>query len=215
MTGPDDRSERALEHLRASAEVKLDVGRYCLEAILAAADLIAESFLTEGRLFLCGNGGSAADCQHMAAEFVSRMTKDFERPALPALALTTDTSFLTAFSNDCGFAGVFERQVRAHGRAGDVLIGISTSGSSANVVQAFHAGRELGMRCIALTGVGGTLCELAHITIAVPSTSTLHIQESHIAIEHIVCDLVEQRLFGSAQAGVRRGRAGLARASFA
>ena len=196
MSQPQDFSSRAMDHLHASAEVKRAVSRECLTAILAAGSIIADTFRGGARLYLCGNGGSAADCQHMAAEFVSRLTKEFVRPALPAIALTTDTSFLTAYSNDCGFEGVFERQVHALGRPGDALLGISTSGSSANVLLAVTAARALGMRTIVLSGSGGKLRELADVTIAVPSTNTQHIQESHLAIEHIICDLVEQELFG-------------------
>ena len=117
-------------YLSESAELKRRTAEACGEAILAAADLIADAFRADAKVLLCGNGGSAADCQHMATEFVSRLTRDVERPGLPAIALTTDTSFLTAFANDCGFDGVFERQVQALGRPGDVLIAISTSGSS-------------------------------------------------------------------------------------
>jgi phosphoheptose isomerase len=196
MTQPRDLSKRAIDHLNASADVKREVGRVCMSAIVAAAATIAETFRSGGRLYLCGNGGSAADCQHMAAEFVSRLTREFVRPGLPAIALTTDTSFLTAYSNDCGFEGVFERQVHALGRAGDALIGISTSGSSRNIMLAVAAAKALNMRSIALTGSGGSLRDTADVTIAVPSTNTQHIQESHLAIEHIICDMVEQELFG-------------------
>lgn len=196
MTTRDDLARRARQHLEASAVVKAAVARDCLDDILAAAGLLADSFRAGGRLYLCGNGGSAADCQHMAAEFVSRLTREFERPGLPAVALTTDTSFLTAYSNDIGFEGVFERQVQALGRSGDVLLGISTSGASANVLRAIQAAQAVGMRTIGLTGKGGHLRELANVTIAIPSTNAQHIQESHLAVEHILCDLVEQSLFG-------------------
>ena len=127
---------RVRSYLLESAELKRLTGEVCAPAIAAAAGLIGDAFRAGGKLLLCGNGGSAADCQHMAAEFVSRLSKDFERPGLPALALTTDTSFLTAYANDCDFAGIFARQVEALGRAGDVLLVISTSGNSANVIQA-------------------------------------------------------------------------------
>lgn len=195
MTANEELSARALEHLRGSAQVKGEVARTCLPSILAAAALVSDTFRAGGKLYLCGNGGSAADCQHMAAEFVSRLTKEFVRPALPAVALTTDTSFLTAYSNDIGFEGIFERQIQALGRPGDALIGISTSGSSGNVMLAVEAARALKMRTIALTGAGGKLREISDVTVAVPSTSTQFIQESHLAIEHIICDLVEQTLF--------------------
>jgi len=182
-------------HLFESAEVKRQVVERCMDSILAAAELIAETFQSGGKVLLCGNGGSAADCQHMAAEFVNRLTADFERPGLPAVALTTDTSFLTAFANDCGFEGVFERQVQTLGKPGDVLIGISTSGNSTNVIRAVEAARAAGMRTIVLTGSGGRLAGMANVSIAVPSTNTQYIQEAHLAIEHILCDLVERHLF--------------------
>ena len=157
--------------------------------------MIAGAFLSNGKLLLCGNGGSAADCQHMAAEFVSCFSRDLDRRALPAIALTTDTSFLTGFSNDCGFEGVFERQVEALGSAGDVLISISTSGNSPNVIRAVEAARKRDIRTIALTGNGGCLSAIAEVPITVPSTDTQYIQEAHLAVEHILCELVEFILF--------------------
>jgi len=185
----------AREYLLDSAAVKRDVAERCLDSIIAAAQLITSTFRAEGKLLLCGNGGSAADCQHMAGELVNRLTPDFPRPALPAVALTTDTSVLTAFANDFGFEGVFERQVQALGRPGDVLLGISTSGSSTNVVRAVAAARAIGMRTVALTGAQGRLKELVDIAIVVPSDSTQHIQEAHLTIEHLLCYLVERNLF--------------------
>ena len=142
------------------------------------------------------DAGSAADCQHMAAEFVSRLSPQFERRALPALALTTDTSFLTAFGNDCGFEGIFKRQVEALGSSGDVLLAISTSGNSANVLRAVEAARRREIRTIALTGSAGQLAELADVAIRVPSVDTQYIQETHLAVEHVLCELVEYILFG-------------------
>jgi len=195
MQPSHDRRERIRGHLRASADLKQKVAESCADGILAAADLIAAAFRAGGKLLLCGNGGSAADCQHMATELVSRLTREFERPGLPAIALTTDTSFLTAFANDCGFDGVFDRQVRALGKPGDVLLGISTSGNSPNVIRAVTAARALEMRVVALTGAGGRLPALADVAISVPSADTQHIQEAHLAIEHIVCELVERDLF--------------------
>jgi D-sedoheptulose 7-phosphate isomerase len=196
MQSDVDQRQRARVHLLASAEVKQRVVEQCVEAILAAAQLIAETFQSGGKLLLCGNGGSAADCQHMAAELVNRLTKDFERPGLPAIALTTDTSFLTAFANDNGFAGVFARQVQALGKGGDVLLGISTSGNSANVIRAVETARAAHLHTVVLTGSGGGLAGMAHVAIVVPSTNTQHIQEAHLAIEHVLCDLVERSLFG-------------------
>src|SRR5205807_1764234 len=122
------------------------------EPILAAADLVAGAFRGGGKLLLCGNGGSAADCQHMAAEFTSRLSADFVRPALPAIAMTTDTSFLTAYANDFDFEGVFARQVEALGKPGDVLLAISTSGNSKNVIRAVETGKAMGLRTIVLMG---------------------------------------------------------------
>jgi D-sedoheptulose 7-phosphate isomerase len=182
-------------HLLQSAEIKRQTAASCAGSIAKAADLIAEVYLSGRKLLLCGNGGSAADCQHMAAEFVSRLSKDLDRRALPAIALTTDTSFLTAFSNDCGFEGIFERQVEALGNPGDLLIGISTSGNSPNVIRAVEAARKRNMGTIALTGNGGRLATMADIVIAVPSTDTQYIQEAHLAVEHILCELVEFALF--------------------
>ncbi len=184
-------------HMRESMEVARRVAEEGVEPVLAAAQAMTEVFAGGGKVLLCGNGGSAADCQHMATELVSRLTIDFERPGLAALALTTDTSFLTAFANDCGFDGIFARQVQALGRPGDLLLGISTSGGSRNVVQAMKEAKQGGMRTVALVGAGGLLAELADITIAVPSTSTQYVQEAHITIEHILCDIVERQLFAA------------------
>src|SRR2546422_10375369 len=197
MSADAERRETTRAYLRESADIKRRTGEECEDAILAAADLIAQTFRAGAKVLLCGNGGSAADCQHMATEFVSRLTKSFERPGLPAIALTTDTSFLTAFANDCGFDGVFERQVQALGRPGDVLIAISTSGNSPNVVRAVRWARAAGLRSVVLTGAQGHLAGLADVAISVPSTNTQHIQEAHLAIEHLICWLVERDLFPS------------------
>ena len=200
-----DRAGRVRDYLRQSAQVKLNVADGCVKAILTAADMIAGTFASGGKMLMCGNGGSAADCQHLATEFVSRLSKELERPGLPAIALTTDTSFLTAFSNDYEFDGVFARQVEALGKAGDLLLGISTSGNSANVLRALKAATESGMRTVALTGQGGRAAAMADVAITVPSDNTQYVQESHLAIEHILCDLVERALFDSrAGAEVRK-----------
>lgn len=165
------------------------------QAIAAAAGLIAEAMSAGGKLLICGNGGSAADSQHVAAEFVGRFSRTLERGPLPALALTTDTSFLTAFCNDYSFEDVFARQVEALGAGGDVLLGISTSGDSENVVRAFIEARGRGMGTVALTGRGGRLRDLADIPIEVSSIETAVIQNVHIAVEHLICGLVERILF--------------------
>jgi phosphoheptose isomerase len=182
-------------HLNESARVKRQIADLCIDSILAAASLMAEAFRSGGKVLLCGNGGSAADCQHIAAELVNFLTKEFPRPGLPAIALTTDTSLISAIANDSGFERVFSRQVQALGQSGDVLIGISTSGNSPNVIRAVEAAQSLEMRTIALTGASGRLVDLAEIAIAVPSTQTQYIQEAHLAIEHILCELVEEHLF--------------------
>ncbi len=188
---------RARAYLQESAELKLEVAAKCSASIVEAADLIVEAFRSGGKILLCGNGGSAADCQHMAAEFVGVLSKDFKRPGLPAIALTTDTSFLTAYANDWGYEGVFEHQVKALGRPGDVLLGISTSGNSANVIRAIEAAQTAGLRTIVVSGDGGRLPAMADVSISVPSSDTQHIQEAHLAIEHIICELVERQLFQS------------------
>lgn len=195
----ENRREKLQRHLRESAQVKIDAITKCADPILAAADLMAAAFQSGGKVLLCGNGGSAADCQHMAAELVSRLTKDFERPGLPAIALTTDTSFLTAFANDCGFEGIFERQIQTLGKPGDLLIAISTSGNSANMIAAVEAAGALNMETIVLSGQGGRLAGMATIGICVPSSNTQYIQEVHLAIEHLLCGLVEQSLFSRAK----------------
>ena len=201
----DSRLAIVRAHLTGTADcLKLTLD--CAPAILAAADLVAESFRKGGKLLLCGNGGSAADCQHLAAEFTSRLTLDFPRPALPALALTTDTSFLTAYANDIDFDGVFARQVEALGKPGDVVLGISTSGGSKNVVRAIEAARSLNAKTIVLTGNRGRLRELADVAICVPSESTQHIQETQLAIEHLICHFVERALFGQIDGSKSEGR---------
>jgi D-sedoheptulose 7-phosphate isomerase len=202
MQSSTDFAASARAQLIESAELKRRVAAECMDSILAAADLIADALRSGGKLLLCGNGGSAADCQHLAAEFVSQFSKQIRRPGLPAIALTTDTSFLTAFSNDCGYEGAFERQVQTLGKAGDALIGISTSGNSVNVIRAVKAARMAGLRTIVITGRGGHLSGLAEIAIKVPSDDTQRIQEAHLAIEHTICYLVEQCLYGQREEAI-------------
>ena len=199
-----DRINAARAYMLQSAKVKKQVADKCMESLIEASDLITDTFQSGGKLLLCGNGGSAADCQHMATELVSRLTADFQRPSLPAIALTTDTSLLTAYANDSGFDGVFERQVQGLGKPGDVLVGISTSGKSTNVVRAMTAASENGLRTIALTGDSGRIKDMADVAICVPSSNTQHIQEAHIALEHMLCHLVERSMFGPN--GEARGR---------
>jgi D-sedoheptulose 7-phosphate isomerase len=157
---------------------------------------IVESLERGGKVFFFGNGGSAADAQHLAAEFTGRYLK--ERRALPAIALNANTSSLTGIGNDYGFDQVFARQIEALGRDGDVAVGISTSGNSCNVIQALTAARAKGMFCVAFTGASGTRIEsVADCTIRIPSTETPRIQECHILTGHIICEIVEETLFGN------------------
>jgi D-sedoheptulose 7-phosphate isomerase len=203
MEFPGDLIARVRESLFESAEVKRQTVNTCGNAIVKAACLIAKTFRFGGKVLLCGNGGSAADCQHMAAEFVSRFRKEIERPGLPAVALTTDTSFLTAFANDCGYEGVFERQVETLGRPGDLLIAITTSGRSKNVLLALQAAARKQMHTVALTGIQGVLGNVAEVAVLVPSTDTQRIQEVHLAVEHVLCELVEAMLFPDKTDGIR------------
>ncbi|MGZ3454731.1 MAG: D-sedoheptulose-7-phosphate isomerase [Polyangiales bacterium] len=187
-------------HLVESSVIKRRAADSCGADAASAARLIVESVRRGGKLLLCGNGGSAADCQHIAAEFTSALSLDFSRPAIAAIALTTDTSFLTASANDFGFEIGFARQVEALGRSGDVLLGISTSGNSANVLRAVSRAKEIGMQTIAFTGeTGGKLAAVVDVNVRVPSKDTQHIQETHIAIAHAVCMLVERALFREGQ----------------
>lgn len=187
-------SERVGSHLNESAETK----RRFLEAggatvVEEAARICAQSLLAGGKLLFCGNGGSAADSQHLAAELVVRLSAACEREAMHAVALTTDTSVLTACANDYGYDRIFARQVEGVGRQGDVLLGISTSGGSANVVAAFEVARDRGMSTILFSaGDGGLLHALSQVAILVPAKLTSHIQETHIAVGHIMCEFIEQ-----------------------
>jgi len=165
------------------------------ETLERAALICIQSLQSGGRILLAGNGGSAADAQHIAGEFVSRFA--FDRPGLPAIALTTDTSILTAIGNDYGYEKLFARQVQAHGKAGDVFIGYSTSGKSPNVIAAFKEARGLGVTTIGLTGNrGGPMRELCDVLFEVPSADTPKIQEGHAVLGHVLCGLVEQAIFG-------------------
>ncbi len=181
--------------LLTSAEVKRLAAEQCAGAAMQAAEMIAASLREGGKLMLCGNGGSAADSQHLAAEFVATLDHRRPRGGLSALALTTDSSFLTAYANDFGYEGIFARQVETLGRPGDVLIGISTSGNSANVLAACEAARNAGIGVVAMTGEGGgSLADHADVLLEVPSSVTMHIQESHIALGHVVTLAVERLL---------------------
>jgi D-sedoheptulose 7-phosphate isomerase len=191
----DDARALARRYLGTIAETMRRLETECLEEILAAADLVVDSLRAGGKILVCGNGGSAADAQHFATEFVSTLTLDHVRPSIPAIALTTDTSLLTAVSNDFGFEHVFERQVESLGAAGDVLVGISTSGNSSNVVLAAELAHARDLSVIALTGeTGGKLAPLADVAVRVPSSLPYHVQECHIAVEQLIALLVEEEL---------------------
>lgn len=171
----------------------MNLAQSCSESVESAANLLQKTFQNGNKVLLCGNGGSAADAQHIAAEFVVRY--QLKRRALPAIALTTDTSILTAHANDFDFDSVFARQIEALGNAGDTLIAISTSGNSKNVIQAAEIARSKNMNVIALTGEnGGALKPFATNLITVPSNITARIQETHILIGHYWCGVVEENL---------------------
>lgn len=184
--------EKILEAQKVIQAMLLDLPLQ-VELEQAAAACI-ECFRSGGKILLAGNGGSAADAQHIAGELVSRFA--FDRPGLPAIALTTDTSILTAIGNDYGYENLFARQVQAHGQKGDVFIGYSTSGKSANVLLAFKEARARGLVCIGLTGNrGGQIRELCDHLLEVPSADTPKIQEGHLVLGHILCGLVESAIF--------------------
>lgn len=185
------------DSLNESSETKLKIKEYCFEDLVKAIDLLVECFKTGNKLLLCGNGGSAADCQHIATELMIRLSQHINRPALPAIALTTDTSNLTAGGNDIGFENIFARNVEGLGNNGDVLLAISTSGNSTNVIKAVEMAHQKGMKVIGfLGGSGGKLKSLVDLPIVIPSSNTQRIQEGHITVAHIVCELVEDKLYG-------------------
>ncbi|MBI3189099.1 MAG: D-sedoheptulose 7-phosphate isomerase [Ignavibacteriales bacterium] len=183
------------DELNASAETKKKMFDACASDILKAVDAIIGAFNNKKKVLLCGNGGSAADSQHIATELVIRMSKP-DRPALPAIALTTDTSCITAGGNDIGFDNIFSRQVEALGNAGDVLIAISTSGKSENVNRAINEAKKKGMTVIGFLGKdGGSSKDLVDVSIIIPSNDTQRIQEGHITVAHIICGIVENEMF--------------------
>jgi len=182
--------------LKESIDLKNQVLKELVPKIESAARMLITALKAGNKILLCGNGGSAADSQHLATEIVSRYKKD--RKPLAAIALTTDTSILTAVGNDYGFEHIFARQVEALGKKGDVLIGISTSGESKNVIEAMKAARSLGLRTIGLLGcTGGSIGEAVDLAIVTPCQNTPRIQEAHITIGHILCDLIERELFSA------------------
>ncbi len=185
--------------LSDSVKVKEDFIRTNTANIMACAEKIAYAFTIDRKLMLCGNGGSAADAQHIAGEFINRFL--LERPPLPAVALTTDTSILTSIGNDYSFEDVFSKQVKALGMEGDILLAISTSGNSANVTAAAKTARNQGIYTVGLTGGdGGRLATLVDMALVVKSNVTPRVQESHILAGHIICELVDYILFQRAAA---------------
>ena len=190
--------ERVRQHFHESIAVK-QAAIELAPSIAAAAAMMTRSLLEDGKILSCGNGGSAADAQHFSSELLNRF--ELERPGLPAMALTTDSSTLTSIGNDYSFAEVFAKQVRALGQAKDVLLAISTSGNSENVILAIRAGHERGLRVVALTGrdggaIAGSL-EPGDIEIRVPHERTCRIQEVHLLVIHCLCDLIDADLLGS------------------
>ncbi|SMC35699.1 phosphoheptose isomerase [Desulfocicer vacuolatum DSM 3385] len=186
-----------LDTLEKSIQVKTEFINHHAGAVEKCAVHMAETFKNGGKLLLFGNGGSAADAQHIAAEFINRF--QMERPPLPALALTTDTSVITSIGNDYSFEDIFHKQVQALGCPHDMALGITTSGSSPNVIKAVKTAKKQGLTVIGFSGNRGELKELADFPFCVPSTVTARIQETHILLAHILCDLTEQLLFNHPQ----------------
>jgi D-sedoheptulose 7-phosphate isomerase len=193
-----DSTKRIRQHFTESARLKLEAAEALAPAVARAAGLLTECLLADGKILACGNGGSAADAQHFAAEMIGRFER--ERPELPAISLVTDTSILTAVANDYAFDQIFAKQVRGLGAKGDVLLAISTSGNSGNVIAAIAAAHEREMRVVALTGKGGgrigELLTADDSHLCVPHDRTARIQEVHLLMIHCLCDAVDQALLG-------------------
>lgn len=185
--------EAIAKMLKEGADLRLRMIETMSADILEAAKAIARAFKAERKVLLFGNGGSAADAQHIAAEFMNRFL--IERPPLPAIALTTDTSILTSISNDYAFDEIFSKQIKALGKKGDIALGISTSGNSPNVLKAFRVAKKGGIVTIALVGDGGKAAGLADIALCVPSKNIPRVQEAHVAVAHILCELTDTLLF--------------------
>lgn len=190
--------DRINQHFQASIETKQQAAAVLAPVIEQASDSMVQTLLSGGKILSCGNGGSAGDAQHFSSELLNRFER--ERPSLPAIALTTDSSTVTSIANDYSYNEVFSKQIRALGNAGDVLLAISTSGNSANVVQAIQAAHDREMRVVALTGKDGgdmtSLLQPDDIEIRVPSNVTARIQEVHLLAIHCLCDLIDWQLFG-------------------
>lgn len=195
-----DAVTRVREHFAESIATKQSAVEVICESIAAAGSVMSQSILDDGKILSCGNGGSAGDAQHFSSELLNRF--EMERPGLPAVALTTDSSTLTSISNDYAYEEIFSKQVRALGRSPDVLLAISTSGNSENVCRAISAAHERGMKIVAMTGRDGgkmaTLYGVGDVEIRVPATRTARIQEVHLVIIHALCDLIDTTLLGDA-----------------
>ncbi|MBK6877545.1 MAG: SIS domain-containing protein [Ignavibacteria bacterium] len=193
-----DRKDFIFQSLTESSKVKLLVLEKCYEPIMKAADILVEAVRSGKKIMLAGNGGSAADSQHIATEFMIRLSHDLSRPAIAAIALTTDSSNITAGGNDIGFENVIARSIEGLGNEDDVFICISTSGNSPNIIKAVEKAHEKSISVVGfLGGKGGKLAEMCDVPIIVPSENTQRIQESHITIGHILCEIVERELYGS------------------
>jgi D-sedoheptulose 7-phosphate isomerase len=190
--------ERIKNHFHLSIETKMAAAECLPESIAEAGERMVQCLLEEHKILSCGNGGSAGDAQHFSAEMLNRF--EIERPSLPAIALSTDTSTITSIANDYSYKEIFSKQINALGQPGDVLLAISTSGNSENILHAIEAAHQRGMAVVALTGRDGgkiaDLLELDDIEIRVPSPTTSRIQETHLLIIHCLCDLIDFRLFG-------------------
>jgi D-sedoheptulose 7-phosphate isomerase len=191
--------DRVIQHFNHSIHTKMQARDEITASIVTAGQLMVECLLNNGKILSCGNGGSAGDAQHFSSEMLNRFER--ERPSLPAIALTTDSSTLTSIANDYSYNDIFSKQVRALGQPHDVLLAISTSGNSPNVTQAIQAAHDRGLQVVALTGRNGgemaALLASADVEVRVPSTSTARIQEVHLLVIHCLCDFIDQQLFGN------------------
>ena len=194
-----DPLSRVRDHFAESIATKQTSADVITESIAAAGRVMSDALLADGKILSCGNGGSAADAQHFSSELLNRF--EMERPGLPAMALTTDASTITSISNDYSYEEIFSKQVRALGKPGDVLLGISTSGNSENVIRAIDAAHERGMKVVAFSGRdGGRMAEMfseGDVEIRVPATRTARIQEVHLLVIHCLCDLIDTTLLGT------------------
>jgi D-sedoheptulose 7-phosphate isomerase len=191
-----DKQKYIYDTLSESADLKIKLKELCADDIIKSVNLLVEAIKKGKKILLCGNGGSAADCQHIATELVIRFRHDFKRPSIPAFAITTDTSNITAGGNDIGFENTFARSVEGLGSEGDILWAISTSGNSENIIRAVNKAKEKGMKIIGFLGNdGGKLLNMCEVSILIPSDETARIQECHITVAHMICYLLEMELY--------------------